>query len=533
MSSRQRLAPIHVVLTALIVAYCIYCYWPTVHADWFVIDDHDVIDKMGTANRLAPGHFFEALRTTEVNLSSTQPRYRLLYQPFLYLESIVYGKNVTLWYVERMAIACFLGIALFAAARRCFGLWVGFAFTLFELSNPYWGPGMFTRLGSGETYAVVGLSLIALAFCSEPRMRSWRSCALLSLGLIICVGAKENFLPFIILPIAVLFYARRHLSLVSKLFLSLSIAFTCWSGAVVAYRIVHASFDTYMRDTTVSARSRLALGFVQLPSVRLWLAAMLVATIVWLLRRSILRLRDEAAVRLAAVIVVNLICLGFYFTQFIFYNGDWPNDDVPRYLFPGLLVRDFSEMLLLVAFITAVASSRRINWRPAGTIRTMLSLQTWARAVIIVALAVAAKGRFSDNRYYAQAMARDSSRFMRIIHGAIDDLRATPDASLVIRAHSVGDAEPIVSISRFFRAFGGKNPVMLQIDEAEARKSFSFGGRMDQVLVDEMKRTETKGSGYIEPLDMNRLGACYSIGISGPKSSSCAKGVDYQVPWEG
>lgn len=534
LQARLRHVQLPVAFSALIIAYCIYCYWPVIHADWFIIDDHEVIDKIGTANHLPFRQIIKELHGTEVDLSSTWTRYRLLYFPLQLLESAVYGKNVTLWYIERVAIACLMGVTLYAMARDWLGLYVGFVFAIFELSRPYWGPGMFTRLGSGETYGVFGLSLIAIAFCIDGhRMTSRRSCALLALGLIVCVGTKENFLPFILLPIAALFYNRRSLSIVSKLILSTSILFTLWSGAVIAYRLKRAAHDVYMHEATLSGRSRLLLDFLQLPSVRIWILAIAVAGGWWLFRISKLRLADSVSKRLGFSLIINLISLAFYLTQFVFYNGDWPNEDVPRYLFPGLLIRDFSEILLLVAFIDSLPSNDWLRWWPRDATRDFMPIKGLAKVALIAALAWTSAMRFSDNRHFAVTMATDSSRFMDLIRQAVKDLATRGDAALVITGHSVGDFEPVYSISKFFRAFGGTNPIMFELDEASARKSVSFGGRMDQELIDGLKKTEAVGSGYIEPFSKDRLGDCFSIGLSGPKSPNCTRGVGYQVPWEG
>lgn len=511
---------------ALILGYCLFCFLPTIHADWYIIDDHEVIALMGRADHLPLSKIPAALGTTELDPSSTIPRYRPLYFVFLDLESAIWGKNASLWYAERLVVWCVFGLTLYAVAKSAMGLFLGFVFTIFELSDTYWS-GMFARLGSGEAFGVMGISLIGIAYLLRRNIKSTLMYVLLILGVMICVGTKENFLPLIIAPILILPYKRRELRIAEKATLWIGILFTLWVFGNVVYRVSKVGTDMYMKDATAGSRAHLLFDFFELPSVLFWLVVVAIGVAAWIIAKPT-RPFGRKPTFLEAGLVVNGLALAIYLSQYVFYNGDWPNYETTRYLLPGLLVRDFAIMLLVVAFADifrtrAIAVSSRLP-----PFKDSITADLLLKTVIVCFLAVTAASRFSANRKEAWQMVSDSNKFMGIIHDAIHALSHDPNAALVIAASSPGeDYEPITSISRFFWAFGGKNPVLLQLDPATVAKSGSQD-RLNSALLQTLTKVQRDGHEFISPFSAGHLSNCYSIGLSGPPSPDCPKGIEYR-----
>ena len=146
-------------LLALGIAW--YSWAPLLNAQWGLIDDHEVMAFVGTEARLPPSQFVAALKTTELNPEASLARFRPSYYVVRTLEAMAWGKNARQWYGLRIAIATILALTVAYVGVLFAGPILTTGFLTFSLFAGYWAD-IFARAGPGETYAVLGVCLIAL-----------------------------------------------------------------------------------------------------------------------------------------------------------------------------------------------------------------------------------------------------------------------------------------------------------------------------------------------------------------------------------
>jgi hypothetical protein len=152
------------------------------------------------------------------------------------LEMNVWGKNVSLWYSFRIAIAIVFATVLALLLLRIANPILVFGFFVYELSRPYWS-GIFPHLGVGEAYSALGISLCAVALLvgfGKSSQLSNTACATIAVGVIIAGGSKESFVVLGILPLWLLL-SHYTITTLGKMLLISAVLYTSWIGVTIGY----------------------------------------------------------------------------------------------------------------------------------------------------------------------------------------------------------------------------------------------------------------------------------------------------------
>src|SRR5208337_574033 len=94
----------------LVWLYLALCLWPSLNADFWVLDDHDIATLVGPANRLAVQDIPGLIRTWAFE---TCGRFRPGYYILRICETWWRGSNPHLWHVDRIILALVTGTALY------------------------------------------------------------------------------------------------------------------------------------------------------------------------------------------------------------------------------------------------------------------------------------------------------------------------------------------------------------------------------------------------------------------------------------
>lgn len=498
---------------AFAIALSWYLWSPLLGAGWLLIDDHEIVALTGAQNNFGYGDIPAALAKSEVGSSSVQTRFRPAYFVIRYTEAATWGDHPRAWYAIRVAIAMLSAAVLAYLSVRIAGPLVGTAAAAFLLTRPFWAD-LFARLGPAETYALFGLDLIAIAwFIWRSRPRSVLPVVLVTIGSLIAIGCKENFL--ILAPFIAVFlwrYRGRETGLTTQILLRLVLLYSGWIAYVVLMRIWAAGHDVYQQDISARARLDLAQGFLARWDVQIWLLLILIGIVAAGIANLFRREEALAGVhlRLKWAVAAGVVLLALYGSQYVYYFGKWPEATQGRYLIPGVLLKYFAALLACAALHEFVKATLGKGWLAWGVPAVVMSC--------MVALTAAG---WDQNRTTAKVTRHNSQRLAANFQKVYDYLREHPDAPLIMKSHHANDYEPIFAVERFVRAQGLKNPIAI---DHTPRPTYD-----DPLLVSLGKFIEgvsREGSkDFMALSSARRLEQCFSLGLSGPRDPAC-QGLD-------
>jgi len=130
-------------------------------AEWGIIDDHEIMTYLGPRERLPIAEVPSRLMQKEVGQPGKSLRYRPAYYLLRLMETALWGKNCTLWYLARIVILT-VSIALtWLLLRPAFGFVASALFLAYLMSLQFWCD-IFAKLGPAEAYIVFGLALFCV-----------------------------------------------------------------------------------------------------------------------------------------------------------------------------------------------------------------------------------------------------------------------------------------------------------------------------------------------------------------------------------
>ncbi len=434
-------------ITSFLFAF--YLYGANLKAQWWIIDDHEIVHFLGGAQRLYPSEIFEKLvNDTEIGRYGTFSRFRPAYFFLRLVECVLWGGQPALWYVCRIALFAVFVFAFWFFAGKITDYILGGAVTLYMATFSYW-TDIVARLGPSEIYAAAGIALSALGIYIIYRYRKYEAgWAVLCLGYLICSGSKENFVLFLLLPAAIFWDLRRRQRLNAVIWLGMMVCilWTLWiAGAIMIY-VVRNAHDQYYQTTNVAERlSVLINGLAQLQVLILIGGALFFAFVRFKTSKSNAGISKPSGVISGAF----GIALALYASQIIFYNGHWPNGQ--RYDFPGMLIWPILIILLV--------------WYCKELLRRLDSpvQKLFLRAVMIVAAfapALYAPGGITYAQSESDHNVARSSRFTEKINQIVKTSNENPGDFILIQTDKADwDYEAVESYMDFLRYEGVGKPI--------------------------------------------------------------------------
>jgi hypothetical protein len=522
---------------------------PQHHAGFWAIDDHELIEfytgtspnepapkpLSGSGNTAAIQDLPSQLMGTEVGAPGVSLRYRPVYYVLRLLEVDLWGGDPADYYRLRTVM---FGLLLASI------LWVGWIaigplgaalLVLFALNFQMWGD-VWCRLGTSEQYAAVGLALFLVGFGFQIRSlfrrdtASWNgSAVLLSLGLIIAAGSKENFV-FMAVPVfltSAYGLYRRQIAAWAAGFVAVSLAFTCFVALAIARAAGRAGADVYGNAVSVSTRAQAPIVFLRQfarggkfdlltpfdSAVTIGISLAVLLIMAGLCGALWLRLgpAERASVRrgLGLTGVINLLAIAWVTWEIIFYGGNWPSAN--HYDFPGLLI-----LLVFAGSIVAIIS---MLFGP-GRLRSGLAVLGF---VCLVGWQAESLG---FNFPLAQAAAHNVNRtqqFTGDLQRIVDESTLHPDWPIIVEAAIGWDYEPVLTLADWLRWKNVHSKVFLRV---AAAKPGAAASSFDETLLNAMRQVSDDGAAGYQPI--GRLDPakeaeheCFSISYSGPASPSC------------
>lgn len=513
-----------VCLVSLIVAFGLL--HNNLQAWWGLIDDHEIVAALGSDRKLNWSEIPHQFGATEVGHVGSTVRFRPSYYIVRLMETAAWGDSPFHWYFFRIVI--FAGsFALFWSALRWWIGWpLAFGVLIYCLTYRFWGD-IFSRLGPSEIYCSLGLAMhvcgcvgVAIAI----RKADWRLTeairpryfALLSAGAVLAMGSKENFI-FMSGSTGLMAYyvaTKRRLDWREIFCLVFVIAYALVIAVVISVGLLRCGHDIY--GNSASLMSRLEL-FGPLMIRQAWWkywddfilisvsASVVVAEIV-LMRVSLSALKRP----LMVAVLVEVVLVGLYISQFVFYNANWPT--ASRYDFPGILALPMTLVVIIWS-----------GFRVLRTVGTSERTRRLVAAVLGACFLILAAIRGFDPLVDACLLnAHATRRFQQMFSNIISQVRGSPDRPIVLNVrYALRDYEPVVSFAKFLSANNIRNPVMIRRVPSEPVQDAS---ELARTLDRQLEEWEKKGSpdGLFVPLcNMTSQTNVFGVEFSGRADAGC------------
>ncbi len=499
----------------LSLAMVLSIYWPNITAKWGVIDDHEIMNNLGSDGKMSLQDIPERWVQSEAALPGKVPRYRPVYQTLRLFETAAWDNNPTGWYVTRLLFMTSFLAVIWWLSTPLLGWVGGGVVTLYIFSYDFW-KDVLARLGPSEAYLVFGLALglwcFAIIWRALPkRPVKWTWWLGLAVGAVITVGSKENMV-LMVVPLAVLFvrtmfYRRLTLPAITSFVAQVAmVALVTWAVMVAT---LTTGQDVYAQSTSAQSRTQiLILSFKTHQSKQLMVTIGLLVgltSLTWLTRNPDTQKLLPTQLR-AGIYLMGLWAL--FITQFVFYNGHWPDHN--RYDFPGLL---YEPMYYLVLLWLVVSLLRQLKLPTAVTGGIKWGFLLGLGCLVIMRGFVSTKVAVAENATRTRA-------FTAYIEKIAAELRSHPQVPVVVESASVWDYEPIYSYRVFLTAQEISNPFYLRLhgyDETTVSPGLEAG------LARQLEQISVEGNNAYRPLPElpQSEAGCYSLVLSGIVETEC------------
>jgi hypothetical protein len=435
-----------------LVGISFFLFGPNLDANWWVIDDHEIMDFTGPGQFLSFKEIIPALITkTEINPTFTIPRFRPAYYLLRLLETRLWYKHAPMqWYFFRILVFIFFISAIYLFFKKINGPVIGALLAIYITTLTFWYD-IFARLGPSETYGVLGFTVFIIGFLiflqNQESAYSWLS---LLIGSIILIGSKENF-AIILLPLFLIFFtyisSKPIKRLLPCLVIMLSLGWAFWIWYNLISRIVTQGGDVY--HNPVSFLNRLSIiysYFFQNTQIFIFLVIIGIFGFIGLF---IKRLKSHKSLFLV-MIIGSFSILALEFSQVIFYSYKF----LPRYNFPLSLALPLC-LSLGVYIIQKITCGLKRKW--------IFFVVTFLSALGILFLIK------PDNWGQIHEKSLENVNQTHLFFTTIKEIRQyldeNPDTALIFSGNdAIKYYEPVYSYARFLRAMRVQNKFYLLWD---------------------------------------------------------------------
>lgn len=309
--------------------FTLYLFGQNLNAQWWLIDDHETFRFLGNNLEIRPfSEFINILiNQTEVGQFGTYPRYRPSYYFFRILETFLWFDHPILWYGFRIFVCIFFLFSISLLIKRYFNFTLSLLIPIVILSDNYFSD-IFSRLGAGEVYCILGTSIILISyyFYNRKKLKLINYYIGISLGTIIAMGSKENFLPFVIFPFLLLVLNFKVNNIKHWLVLILPVIYSFIIASSILLSLSKGKTDIYGNSVEINERLNLLQNSFFNHYVIISILIVLISTIF---------LKIVRTYNLHVKIYIMILSSIYLVFNILFYNGIFPNNN--RYDFPGIL----------------------------------------------------------------------------------------------------------------------------------------------------------------------------------------------------
>ena len=488
---------------------------PTLHAEWWMYNDHEIMHFIGKQRALHASKFNLPLylSDTEVGEFGKSLRFRPIFYSVRIMESFLWGNSALGWWALRM----FFFIATFAIlwylVSRPLGIVSGAVFSLWVFSSRRYWTDIYDTISTQEIYCVIGVALYALGFytavkkvmkCRErPPLFSW---IIMLIGGVLAIGSKENFVMMVVpafILLAFLLWQKKAdwLAWTTTILLAL---FSTLIIAAIAIAVSHTGHDYYCTKVSVETSTGIAINAIkQLISYEYNVGVIVVVLFFELIFGVFFRKALNEYLKLTAKFAVVLVLLGVLIvSQKVFYHGNWPVGT--RYDFPGMLFENFYALSVAVYVIQNMKLLKMSINVPYTFVSICIGFMIYVCIQSGLPIHRGAKIAASCTRQFTM-------RITQITATA----KGHPEMPILIESSTLADYETIGSLRRFLLAGGVTNKMYLRLHDQEG-----YYDKNNSLQIENYGRLVLMSKGnYSSNYDKSNFTPNYSIGGFEPLSN--------------
>jgi hypothetical protein len=483
------------------------------HANWGLIDDHQVFTFLGSDLKLPANEIWSTL-LTKTEVGQLQGRFRPTYYVITLVETWLFGPDVHLWYARNsICFALFLS-ALWWTMSRHVVTWLGGAMIVGIALLPLWAD-VWSRLAPSEIYgaAFVGVMLFAadaILFSERHAVRRL-GVIVLCVAALVLAGLKETFLPLAAGGTAfvlILAGVERKLSLRLIAAAGLVVSAGLLAIALVVMKELSGSgVDFYGKSVGPGTTILHAVLGIFDALLRTWWVWILPLTFLQLLNVLPSKPLKEWLAGSWIAFAGYAFLIAMYAAQCSLYRISFPHNS--RYDFPAML------LVPLTWSIVVCEVSRRLRDRFPD--RVVDYAQLTAAIFLLFGLVNANLGRPPELAVAVKRNIQVTDAFFSEVQDIVRTARESPDSPIILDAYGAIAFEGIYSVRSYLRSFGLRNAISLRFHPDEASEHGAFAN-----LQKAMSDLERNGDSGFVPLDVAlRSRECLSVGLYGPSDSSC------------
>jgi hypothetical protein len=429
--------------------YILVIYRANFFAKFWFVDDHDIL-RVLMQSKNDGLTAWQLLMQTELGQWGVSTRFRPSYHLLRLTETLLFQDFSGLWYLSHLIwLQQFFSLTLFLLIR--FLKWpLAVLFTLWIFSQVVWSD-VFSRLGTGEAYSVLGLLFIAYGLFftfRDDRKVNWIAYLITSLGLLVFAGSKEIFALWILMFVLITFLIfLRSLNRWQLLSLFALFCYTIWILGAIYLGTKQSQMDVLGNTVQISSRLQMISGILSLRSfhvVSFCLLIMILPGISLIFRGSSWNSVKAELTKVPVLITIFLFCA--FVTNFLFYSGKWPTG--MRYDYPAIFFAPVTIVIALLRYMHLLQSKR---------LKTFLVFIAFALAfqeVIEGFHYQLVQSKF--NLYRTQAT-------VEMMQNLVQFSQAKPQARIIFESTEVlTDYEYIFSLQTFLKFYQVKLPLFIR-----------------------------------------------------------------------
>ena len=427
----------------------IFLYGNLLKSEFGIIDDHEFFLFMGERNRTSVLEFFSILfNKTEVGLWGHYERFRPFYYVTRILETVVFGRNATLYYAAQFILTLIFTLS----SLKLISAYLTFRFKslLINLQLIYLGflfitiPALLdivTRLGTSEIYLIALIPMIIhKSIEGLTRKISNKTFIFLHILIVLAIGFKENAIVLVVFAFLVFWkQARQHNLGLKKIFthlVTLSWAIFCFLGPALSIQR-NGGYDFYGQKRSFYT-SLINLSLMK--SNYLLIISLIVILAVLSFSLSLGIASRVASWPFVLLVVIALVIRIF---ETIVY-GPLLTYDLSRYA----ILRELMDKLILIAAFVVVINFIIVLLEQREYLKRILATLA---CIIFMLITI----RDSQNISSINVKVNNSVQFTNDFRDNFSKLRkaTTQSSDVIIIVTKPYDFEPVYSINRYLKSY--------------------------------------------------------------------------------
>jgi hypothetical protein len=513
---------IRVIVGVLSIVVSFLYFSPTLNAQLDIIDDHYYVSSGITTGESTVWNNF--ITAPEITSFGNFDRFRIVYYLINDVELDVFGLNPIYFYLMNIFVFAFFIFSVFHIAHKYLGAYWATIFTLFISSQKYFAY-IFTRLGTAEVWAMLGLALYSLGFSSlydkskdKGNISTWKESVLMFVGAITMIGSKENF-AIVGIFVLVLFFVLKNRKKVTLPFAISSVFVLLFNAYQIAHIYITQSsrgVDFKMNDVSFIDRiSRIINGAFSGEAqtfsvfIILFFLSVLIFSYFCFRKNTFSQNKDVVKKMIIMPLVAGLTIFTVYVFNLYVYNGVLYS--LHRYAFPSILV---IQVLVLVYVL----------W--ISDVHKYLNIENSKKTIEVIAhmllgfFVVMSISTISYSRNLSYETVQRTTSFQSDLSKMVEGLKNAPEYPIVFSSYEPGDHEPLIAVARYLRYFDIHNKIMIKNKYVSVENPSFIIAEVSKLIT-----SLEQGGGYdFSPYQIKSNDKCFNIDFSGvTEDGSCEK----------